>query len=100
MTNEELDGLIERLDHTHEWYENNQGPGPSLSGDAAAALRELRARLAERLTAYCVCRGVASPVEGCDCVCCTTERLRTERDVLSTVIHNLVDRLATDFRDY
>ncbi len=40
-----------------------------------AEIARLKAELSARLVHYCVCQGSQSPVEGCDCVSCTTKRL-------------------------
>lgn len=41
-------------------------------------LAEAEQRLVERLVAYCVCKQSKSPVDGCNCVCCTTTRFETQ----------------------
>ena len=50
--------------------------GFEIFDEAADEIERLRAQMVERLVRYCVCSGAQGPVEGCECVCCTTERLR------------------------
>lgn len=46
----------------------------ALEAERNEALRIQTARLVH----YCVCQGSESPVDGCDCVSCTTRRLEAE----------------------